>query len=69
MPTITHAQLQDLIIRLPAAKLPLAHSLLLEMADKEINLLSPRPGLVSLSLKRSSSEPGAINRKCSHVFL
>jgi len=57
MPTITPKQLQELIMRLPAAKLPLAYSLLLEMAEKEVNLLSPQPGFVALSLKRSRGGP------------
>jgi hypothetical protein len=57
MATITHVQLQEAIMRLPATKLPLAYRLLLELADKEMNLLSRQPGLISLALKRSSGKP------------
>ncbi len=35
MNTITYSQIQDLVMRLPAAKLPLAYNLLVNLSKKE----------------------------------
>jgi len=35
METITHSQVQELVLRLPATKLPLAYSLLVNLAESQ----------------------------------
>ncbi|MCH8295793.1 hypothetical protein IH992_32340 [Candidatus Poribacteria bacterium] len=50
METITYTQVQQLIKKLPETKLPLAYRLLLELADKEVDTLSPQADFMCLSL-------------------
>ena len=50
MKTITYTQVQQLIKKLPETKLPLAYCLLLELADKEADTLSPQADFMRLSL-------------------
>jgi len=50
METITYTQVQQLIKKLPETKLPLAYRLLLELADKEVDTLSPQADFMRLSL-------------------
>jgi len=66
MATITYVQVQELIVQLPAAKLALAYSLLAELADKEMNLLSPQPDFILLSLKRSAGHSNGCNSVTQH---
>ena len=42
METITYSQVQKLVKRVPVAKLPFAYSLLVDLADKEADELSPQ---------------------------
>ncbi len=41
MEAITYSQVQDLVKKLPATKLPLAYSILSDLADKEAEAQSP----------------------------
>ena len=50
METIAYAQIQELVMRLPAGKLPLAYSLLIELAEKESDELSPQVQFMLLPL-------------------
>ncbi|MDI6768892.1 MAG: hypothetical protein QMD04_04375 [Anaerolineales bacterium] len=50
METIAYAQIQELIMRLPARKLPLAYSLLTELVEKESDELSPQVQFMLLPL-------------------
>ena len=50
MDTITHSQVQELVNRLPAKKLQLAYSLLVDLADKESSEISPQLNFMLLSL-------------------
>ncbi|MDZ7289162.1 MAG: hypothetical protein ONB44_05730 [candidate division KSB1 bacterium] len=50
METITYSQVQDLVKRLPPAKLPLAYNLLADLADKEAEPLSPQLSFMLLPL-------------------
>jgi hypothetical protein len=42
MEMITYSQVQELLRRVPVAKLPLAYTLLAELADDEVEALSPQ---------------------------
>jgi len=48
--TIAYAQIQELVMRLPARKLPLAYSLLIELVEKESDELSPQVQFMLLPL-------------------
>jgi hypothetical protein len=50
METITYSQVQDLVMRLPATKLPLAYSLLVDLASNETEALSPQREFIHLPL-------------------
>ncbi len=50
METIAYAQIQELVMRLPARKLPLAYSLLIELVEKESDDLSPQVQFMLLPL-------------------
>jgi hypothetical protein len=50
METITPSQIQELVMRLPAAKLPFAFSFLANLADKETELPSPQLDFLLLPL-------------------
>ena len=50
MDTITHSQVQELVNRLPAKKLPLAYDLLVDLADKESSEISPQLNFMLLPL-------------------
>ncbi len=50
METVTYAQVQQLIKKLPETKLPFAYRLLLELADKELDTLSPQADFMNHSL-------------------
>ena len=50
METITYTQVQRLIKKLPETELPLAYRLLLELADKEMDKLSPQADFMRFSL-------------------
>ena len=41
MNAITHSQIQELVMRLPAAKLPLVYDLLVDLAKKDEDEVSP----------------------------
>jgi len=50
MENITHSQVQELVRELPAAKLPLAYSLLPELAEKKTDTLSAQSDFTRLPL-------------------
>ncbi len=50
METITHSQVQELVMRLPVAKLRLAYQFLLELIDGEAEILSPQLSFMRLPL-------------------
>jgi hypothetical protein len=50
METITHSQVQELIMHLPASKLPFAYSLLVDLTDYEIDIQSPQLNFLRLSI-------------------
>jgi hypothetical protein len=50
MGTITHTQVQELVKQLPTTKLPRAYSMLLELAEKEADTLSPQLDFMKLSM-------------------
>ncbi len=50
METITHSQIQELIARLPIKKLPLAYSLLRDLAEQESGESSPQDDFMLLPL-------------------
>ena len=50
MKTITHAQVQQLVAKLPEAKLPLAYRLLVDLDNREIDEQSPQVAFMELSL-------------------
>ena len=49
---VTYSQVQELIRKLPEAKLPVAYSLLLELTDKESDALPPQLAFMRLSLAK-----------------
>ena len=49
METITYTQVQQLVEKLPEAKLPLAYHFLLELADKDVDPQSPQADFMRLS--------------------
>ncbi len=51
METITCDEIQNLIQRLPDAKLPVAYRLLIELLEKDFDFESPQLNLMLLSLK------------------
>lgn len=59
METITYSQIQELVMRLPATKLPLAYRLLSELADSKVDALSPQRDFMLLPL----AERGRIMRE------
>jgi hypothetical protein len=50
METITYSQVQELVRKLPATKLPLAYNLLLDLADQEVDTLSSHLDFMRLPL-------------------
>jgi hypothetical protein len=42
MDAITYSQVQELVMKLPSTKLPLAYSLLVSLAENETEALSPQ---------------------------
>ncbi len=50
METVTHSQVQELVSRLPATKLPFAFGLLSDLADKETDVQSPQLDFMLLPL-------------------
>ncbi len=50
METITYTQVQDVVKRLPQKKLPIAYSLLVDLAEKEVDMLSPQLDFMFLPL-------------------
>ena len=50
MDTITHSQVQEIVNRLPAKKLPLAYDLLVDLADEESSEISPQLNFMLLLL-------------------
>jgi len=50
METIAYAEVQELVMRLPARKLPLAYRLLVELVEKEADALSPQVQFMLLPL-------------------
>jgi len=50
MNAITYSQIQELVMRLPAAKLPLAYNFLMDLSKKEDDELSPRLNFMLLPL-------------------
>ena len=50
METITHSQVQELVMQLPAMKLPLAYSFLIELAGNEIDTMTPQLNFLLLPL-------------------
>ena len=49
MKTITHAQVQQLVKKLPEAKLPLAYRLLVDLDNRDIDEQSPQSVFMALS--------------------
>lgn len=50
MDTIAYSQVQELVMRLPAQKLPLAYSLLADLVEEEADALSPQIQFMLLPL-------------------
>ena len=50
METITHSQVQELILRLPVTKLSRAYHFLLDLANDEADTLSPQLSFMQLPL-------------------
>ena len=50
METITHSQVQDLVMGLPMTKLPLAYSLLVDLTNNNSEIQSPQLDLLCLTL-------------------
>lgn len=50
MEKITYTQVQDVVKRLPTKKLPIAYSLLVDLAEKEVDMLSPQLDFMILPL-------------------
>ena len=50
MKTITHSQVHEVVKRLPTKKLPIAYSLLVDLANKEVDMLSPQLDFMLLPL-------------------
>lgn len=50
MKTITYSEVQELVMRLPETKLPLAYRLLAGLADNDEEALSPQPDFMILPL-------------------
>ena len=50
MEPITYSQVQELVMRLPTTRLPLAYRLLADLADQEDDGLSPQLRLMRLPL-------------------
>jgi hypothetical protein len=50
MSAITYSQIQELVMRLPATKLPLVYNLLVDLAKKEEDELSPQLNFMLLPL-------------------
>lgn len=50
MEAVTYSQVQELVERLPATKLPLAYNLLTDLVDQETDMLSPQQQFIFLSL-------------------
>jgi hypothetical protein len=50
METITYSQVQDLVFRLPATKLPLVHSFLVDLTDNGADTPSPQLDFMRLPL-------------------
>ena len=55
METITYTQVQQLVEKLPEAKLALAYDLLLELVEKEIGPQSPQVEFMKLSVEEQQS--------------
>lgn len=51
METITYAQVQQLVEKLPEAKLVFAYNLLLELVEKEVEPQSPQSDFMKLSVE------------------
>lgn len=51
MPAITYAQVQELVTRIPAVKLPIAYDLLTKLAQERIEKLSPQQQFLLLSFE------------------
>ncbi|MFH1907721.1 MAG: hypothetical protein ABIL11_10150 [Chloroflexota bacterium] len=51
MEAVTYSQVQELVKRLPAKKLPLAYSLLVDLVDRETDIRSPQHHFILLPLK------------------
>ena len=47
---ITHSQVQEIVNRLPAKKLPLVYDLLVDLVDKESSEISPQLNFMLLPL-------------------
>ena len=50
METITYPQVQEMVKRLPTKKLSIAYRLLVDLADKEVDMLSPQLNFMLLPL-------------------
>ncbi len=50
METITYSQVQELVMRLPETRLPLAYRLLLSIADDELEALAPQLNFLVLPM-------------------
>lgn len=50
METITYSQVQDLVFRLPATKLPLAYSFLVDLTNNDTDAQSPQLDFMRLPL-------------------
>ena len=52
MKTVTYAQVEQLVKKLPKAKLPLAYHLLVDLVNREIDEQSPQAAFMCLSLEK-----------------
>lgn len=51
METITYSQVQELVMRLPATRLPLIYDLLVKLIDKQAEMRPPQRDFMLLSLQ------------------
>jgi len=67
MHTITHSQVQEIVKRLPAKKLPIAYDLLVDLVEKESSEISPQLNFMLLPLnERRRITAQQADRKVSH---
>jgi len=50
MQTVTYSQVQELVVQLPTAKLPVAYRLLVDLSRSEVDTSSPQQDFMLLSI-------------------